>query len=200
MKLAATTGPVSAATAFLPPSAPGEEVSFSSGGEVFDACEIVEHTFRASTTELIFIVENEGGDSLDAGILRQWKANSDALRSSDELSDELPTDFDDDLGLTIYLVSTRSRRRWMSSCVEATCRGLQAASDEQVRQALASWLSENRPTAGFRDFISNQAEVRTTPLRKHPLPGLVYPRIGPSYWNLLKNQDFAVAENGPSAR
>ena len=41
-------------------------------------------------------------------------------------------------------------------------RGLQAASDEQVRQALASWLSENRPTAGFRDFISNQAEVRTT--------------------------------------
>ena len=123
MKLAATTGPVSAATAFLPPSAPDEEVSFSSGGEVFDACEIVEHTFRASTTELIFIVENEGGDSLDAGILRQWKANSDALRSSDELSDELPTDFDDDLGLTIYLVSTRSRRRWMSSCVEATCGG-----------------------------------------------------------------------------
>ena len=54
MKLAATTGPVSAATAFLPPSAPDEEVSFSSGGEVFDACEIVEHTFRASTTELIF--------------------------------------------------------------------------------------------------------------------------------------------------
>ena len=82
----------------------------------------------------------------------------------------------------------------MSSCVEATCRGLQAAPDEQVRQALASWLSENRPTAGFRDFISNQAEVRTTPLRKHPLPGLVYPRIGPSYWNLLKTQDFAVAE------
>ena len=147
MKLAATTGPVSAATAFLPPSAPDEEVSFSSGGEVFDACEIVEHTFRASTTELIFIVENEGGDSLDAGILRQWKANSDALRSSDELSDELPTDFDDDLGLTI---STRSRRRWKLRGGDV--RGLHS---DEVRQALAvgSLRTGQRPASETSSLI-----------------------------------------------
>ena len=82
-------------------TAPDKEASLSPGGEVFDTGELVERTFKASTTEFIFLVEDEGGDALDAETLREWKANSDALRSSGELSDELSTYFDDDLGLTV---------------------------------------------------------------------------------------------------
>ena len=143
-------------------STPDKEVSFSPGGEVFDTGEIVVRTFRASTTEFVFLVEDQGEDALDAETLREWKANSDALRSSEELSGELSQYFNDDLGLTI--TGTYS----IADAVDVELRrgdvpeGLQAASDDQVKQALSNLLSEDRPTAGFRDDFSKHAEVSTT--------------------------------------
>ena len=88
----------------------------------------------------------------------------------------------------------------MSSCVEATCRGLQAAPDEQVRQALASWLSENRPTAGFRDFISNQAEVRTTPFKEAPATRISLSENRSIILESFENPGLCCGRNGPSAR
>ena len=102
--------------------------------------------------------------ALDVATLREWKANSDALRSSEALSDELSTYFDNDLGLTV--TGTYS----ISDAVDTELRGgdvpggLLKASNEQVKRALANVFSENRPTAGLREVLSKHAEVRTTPV------------------------------------
>ena len=82
-------------------TAPDEDASFSPGGEIFDTGELVERMFRASTSELLFIVEDEGADALDLESLREWKRNSEELRASAELSPAFSTFFDDALGRTV---------------------------------------------------------------------------------------------------
>ena len=144
--------------------APDKEASFSPGGEVFDTGEIVESTFRASTTELTFLVEDEGGDALDADTLREWHANSNDLRSSPELSDELSTFFDGDLGLTVtgtYSIADAVDDELRAGAVPG---GLEEASNDQVKQALSSLLAEDRPTARFRDLLSVHAQMTRAPV------------------------------------
>ncbi len=82
-------------------TASDKEASFNPSGEEFDTGGLVERAFRPSTTELLFLVEDEGGDALDLETLREWRQNSEELRSSDELSGELSTYFDNDLGITV---------------------------------------------------------------------------------------------------
>ncbi len=81
--------------------APDKDASFNPSGEEFDTAELAQRTFRPSTTELLFLVEDEDGDALDLETLREWRRTSQELRASGDLSDELSTYFDDNLGLTV---------------------------------------------------------------------------------------------------
>ena len=140
-------------------TAPDKDVSFNPSGEEFDTDALVTRTFRPSTDELLLIVEDEGGDVLDLASLREWHQNSEELRASDELSGELSTYFDNDLGITIS--GTYSIADAVDDELRATgvADGLEGASDDQVKQALSSLLTEDRPTALFRDFLSIHADV-----------------------------------------
>ena len=50
-----------------------EDASFNPSGEEFDTEKLVDLTFRPSTTELPFIIEDEDADALDAATLREWR-------------------------------------------------------------------------------------------------------------------------------
>jgi predicted RND superfamily exporter protein len=135
-------------------SAPDKDASFDPSGEEFDTGDLVDRTFQPSTTELLFIVEDEGADALDQASLREWHRNSEELRAPDELSDELSTYFDDDLGITVsgtYSIADAVDDQLRADGVPD---GLEAASEDQVKQALSSLLAEDQPTALFRDQLS----------------------------------------------
>ncbi|HXV32833.1 MAG TPA: MMPL family transporter, partial [Gaiellaceae bacterium] len=131
-----------------------EEASFDPGGQEFDTAELVARTFRASTTELDFIVEDENADALDLATLSEWKRNSDELRASDELSPALSTHFDSDLGLTVtgfYTIADAVDDQLREAGVAD---GLAGATEAEVKIALATVLDEEQPTAILRDTLS----------------------------------------------
>jgi predicted RND superfamily exporter protein len=143
--------------------APQKDASFDPGGEAFDTAQLVERSFRASTTDLRFIVEDENADALDLATLREWKRNSDELRASDELSPALSTYFDNDLGRTVtgfYTIADAVDDQLREAGVED---GLDGASEGDVKIALAAVLDDKRPTAVYRDALSVDAatEERT---------------------------------------
>ncbi|HXH95802.1 MAG TPA: MMPL family transporter [Gaiellaceae bacterium] len=138
-------------------TAPDKEASFSPGGEVFSTAEHVERTFRATTTELQFIVEDKGSDALDLASLREWKRNSDALRADNELSPAFSTYYDKDLGRTVvgfYTIADAVDDELHGSGVAG---GLGKATEGQVKIALGRVLAVKRPTAVFRDALSVHA-------------------------------------------
>jgi hypothetical protein len=138
-------------------TASDKDASFDPGGEAFDTAELVERTFRAPTTDLAFIVEDEGADALDLATLREWKRNSDALRASDELSPALSTYFDSDLRLTVtgfYTVADAVDDRLRETGIAD---GLEGASEADVKLALARVLQEGQPSARLRDVLSVDA-------------------------------------------
>ena len=140
---------------------PDTEASFDPGGGVFDTAVLVERTFRPSTTELQFIVEDESADALDLATLSEWKQNSDALRSSDELSGAFSTYFDNDLSRTIvglYTIADAVDDDLRSSGVES---GLGSATEDDVKLALNRVLDEERPTGLFRDALSVDATSKS---------------------------------------
>lgn len=136
---------------------PDQEASFDPGGDVFDTAEVVERTFRASTNDLLFIVEDEDADALDLETLREWKRNSDELRASADLSPAFSVYFDDDLGRTVTGFYT------LADAVDDELRGfgvatgLEGATEEDVKRALSRVLAEDRPTVLFRDALSTRA-------------------------------------------
>ncbi|HEY5638785.1 MAG TPA: MMPL family transporter [Dehalococcoidia bacterium] len=139
--------------------APDDEASFSPGGEAFDTGELVEREFRPSTTELQFIVEDEDGDALDLATLREWNQNSNALRSDGDLSDELSTYFDDDLGIAVsgtYSLADAVDEELRAAGVSD---GLESASADDVKVALSNVLAADRPTVVLRDLLSVNGEV-----------------------------------------
>jgi predicted RND superfamily exporter protein len=134
-----------------------KEASFDPGGKEFDTAELVASTFRASTTDLNFIVEDKNADALDVATLREWKQNSDELRASKELSPALSTYFDSDLGHTVtgfYTIADAVDDQLREAGVPD---GLQGASEADVKDALATVLDEQQPTAAFRDALSVKA-------------------------------------------
>jgi predicted RND superfamily exporter protein len=136
---------------------PGTEASFSPGGKVFATAELVERTFRPSTTELQFIVEDEDADALDLATLREWKQNTDELRSSDELSPALSTYYDNDLGRNVagfYTIADAVDDELRATGVAA---GLAGATEDEAKTALGNVLDEQRPTVLFRDLLSVRA-------------------------------------------
>ena len=138
--------------------APDKDASFNPSGEEFDTAELVGRIFRPSTTELLFLVEDAETDALDMDTLREWYRNSQELRASADLSDEMSNYFEDALGLTVSGIYS------IADTVDAELRaagvpdGLEAASNDQVKQALNSLLAENQQTALFRDQLSVHSE------------------------------------------
>ena len=137
---------------------PDEEASFDPGGEVFDTAVLVERTFRPSTSELQFIVEDEGADALDLATLREWKQNSDELRASDDLSAKFSTYYDNNLGRTIvglYSIADAVDDELRAADVPT---GLEGATEDDVKVALARVLDERQPGVVFRDALSVHTE------------------------------------------
>ena len=138
--------------------APDKDASFNPSGEEFDTAELVGRIFRPSTTELLFLVEDAETDALDMDTLREWYRNSQELRASADLSDEMSNYFEDALGLTVSGIYS------IADAVDAELRaagvpdGLEAASNDQVKQALNSLLAEDQQTALFRDQLSVHSE------------------------------------------
>ena len=135
-------------------TAPTKEASFDPGGEVFDTGELIERTFRSSTTDLLFITEDEKADALDAATLSEWKRNSEELRADAELAPALSTYFDSDLQRPVvgfYTVADAVDDELRASGV---ANGLEGATDDEVKIALNGVLDEGRPTALFRDVLS----------------------------------------------
>ena len=137
-------------------TAPDEDASFSPGGEIFDTGELVERTFRASTSELLFIVEDEGADALDLESLREWKRNSEELRASAELSPAFSTFFDDALGRMVVGFYTLADAVDDELRAGGVSNGLEGATDDDVKIALSRVLDEGQPTVLFRDALSVQ--------------------------------------------
>lgn len=134
-----------------------KDASFDPGGEVYATAELVERTFRPSTTELEFIVEDENADALDLATLREWKRNSEKLRASAELRPALSRYFDSDLGRTVtgfYTIADAVDDELRSSGVAD---GLEGATETDVKIALSRVLDKDRPTALYRDVLSVHA-------------------------------------------
>ena len=141
--------------------APDKEASFDPPGDEFATQELVDRTFVPSTTQWDFVVEDEDGDALDQESLLEWKQNTDALRTDSELSDALSIYFDSDLGITVngtYTLADAVDAELLATGVEG---GLASATNDQTKQALNAVLSEDRPTAIFRDIISVHGQVET---------------------------------------
>ena len=148
-----TIGLVAAGVATIP----DKEASFDPSGEVFDTVELVERTFRASTTELLFIIEDEDADALDLETLREWKRNSEELRESDDLSPAFSTYFDSDLGRTVsgfYTVADAVDDELRASGVAS---GLEGATEDEVKITLSRVLDQVQQTVVFRDSLSIHA-------------------------------------------
>jgi predicted RND superfamily exporter protein len=141
---------------------PHEDASFDPGGEVFDTAVLVERTFRSSTSDLQFIVEDEdqGADALDLATLREWKRSSDELRASGELSAKFSTYYDNGLGRTVVGLYTIADAVDDELRVAGIRTGLEEATERDVKVALSRILAEGRRTARFRDLLSTKASSR----------------------------------------
>ena len=142
-------------------AAPDREASFDPAGEEFATQELVDRTFRASTTQWDFIIEDEGGDALDQRSLLEWKQNTDSLRADPELSGPLSTYFDGDLDRNVTGTYTLADAVDDELRATGVSGGLAAASDDQTKQALSAVLLEDRDTVVFRDILSVFGEVET---------------------------------------
>ena len=123
-------------------SASDEDASFSPGGEIFDTGELVERTFRPSTTSLDFLVVDEGANALD-------------LATSD-LSPAFSTYFDNDLGRTVIGLFSIADAVDEELRGTGVARGLEGATENDVQIAVSNVLAEGRPTAVLRDALSTQ--------------------------------------------
>jgi hypothetical protein len=141
--------------------APDKDVSFNPAGDEFETEDLVAATFRPSTTEWVYIVEADDGDALDRGSLLEWKQDTDALRADSELSGALSTYFDSDLGITVEGTYTLADAVDEELRAMGVANGLAGADDDATKQALAAVLSDERPTALFRDLLSVSAEATT---------------------------------------
>ena len=138
-------------------SATGEDASFDPGGQEFDTAVKVARSFRAATTEMLFVIEDKGADALDLVTLREWKRNSEDLRADPELSPAFSTYFNQRLDLTVngfYSIADAVDDELVASGIQG---GLAAATEDDVKIALDGVLSEDRPTVVFRDLLSVNA-------------------------------------------
>lgn len=134
-----------------------EEADFNPSGEIFEAQDRAENVFDLDEPVLSaqFIVESSegiGGDVLTRDGLTEFLSNAEALEADAESAAHLTTVFDNDLNLEIPGLYSIAH-----AVNEAVPGGLDAASDGDVKLALASLLAEDSDTAGLRGLLSQRA-------------------------------------------
>ena len=135
-----------------------EEPNFDPSGEIYDTADLVDERFvNSSPIEgALFIVEAEnGGDALTRDVLFEFKQNSDSLRSNSELSPDLAVQFRPELGEEVDGVFSLADK-----VAEALPEGLGAATDADVKIALAEILGDDAVGSPLRDTLSQRGTSR----------------------------------------
>ncbi|MGI9607954.1 MAG: efflux RND transporter permease subunit [Acidimicrobiales bacterium] len=135
-----------------------EDPNFDPSGEIYDTQTIVGERFVNSSPieRAVFIVEaSNGGDALTRDVLFEFKQNSDALRSNADLTPDLAIQFRSELGEEVDGVFSLADK-----VDEALAGGLGAASDADVKLALADILGEGAVGSPLRDTLSQLATSR----------------------------------------
>ena len=149
-----------------------EEPDFAPSGEIYDTLDLVAED-RLQPTEpvarALFIVEGpDGGDALTRDALLEWKTNADALRADPPTlgDDDLPhlaTQFDFDLGVEIDGVYSIADAVDEQLVEDGLAGGLAdpAATDADVKIALATMLADDGPTTQLRFTLSQLVRSRS---------------------------------------
>ncbi len=135
-----------------------DEPNFDPSGEIYDTAELADERFvNASPIQpALFIVEaNNGGDALTQDVLFEFKQNSDSLRSNSDLTPDLAVQFRSELGEEVNGVFSLADK-----VDEVIPGGLGAASDADVKIALAEILEEGAVGSPLRDTLSQEATSR----------------------------------------
>ncbi|MCJ7780297.1 MAG: MMPL family transporter, partial [Acidimicrobiia bacterium] len=144
--------------ALYPVLADQSEPSFDPTGPIYDTRDHVDEVFASSSSirEVPFIIENPaGGDVLTRDTLLALKQNQDALLADPEAQAHLATSFERDLGVTIEGVYS------IANAVDnALPEGLEAASEADVKIALAGLLADDAPTSSLRFLLAPMATTR----------------------------------------
>jgi predicted RND superfamily exporter protein len=142
----------------FPVVADDTEPSFDPKGEIFETQSEVMDTFATTSSirGVSFIIESpNGGDVLTRDALLELKQNQDAVLANAEWQSYLATSFDRELGITI---------EGMFSIVDAVDAelpgGLEAATDGDVKVALATLLADDSPSSSLRFLFSNTSTTR----------------------------------------
>jgi predicted RND superfamily exporter protein len=144
--------------ALYPVLADQSEPSFDPKGPIYDTRDRVEDVFASSSSirEVVFIVESPtGGDVLTRDALLELKQNQDAVLADPEAQMHLADSFARDLGVEINGVYS------IANAVDtALPGGLEAASDADVKIALAGLLADDAPTSSLRFLLAPMGTTR----------------------------------------
>jgi predicted RND superfamily exporter protein len=135
-----------------------EDPNFDPSGEIYVTADLVDARFvNASPIQpALFIVEaDNGGDALTQDVLFEFKQNSDSLRSNGDLTPDLAVQFRSELGEEVDGVFSLADK-----VDEVVPGGLGAASDADVKIALAEILEEGAVGSPLRDTLSQGATSR----------------------------------------
>jgi predicted RND superfamily exporter protein len=131
-----------------------EDPAFDPGGPIYDIQDREAELFEAvpDVVTAQFFVETDhaaSGDVLTAASLAEFQGNASRLRSDPTAQSHLTTRFDPDLGIEIDGISS------IADVVDERLEGgLAAATDADVKLALAEILADDSPLAGFRSRLS----------------------------------------------
>ncbi len=131
------------------------DANFEPSGEVFDLYARANETLDSASTiaSATFIVEaTDGGDVLTGDAFREWQQATDRIRTDSEHSDHLVTQFDPELGSEVPGVLSI-----VDLVEEQLPGGLRAATDGEVKAALAAVLDPASPTSDIRFTLSELA-------------------------------------------
>jgi MMPL family len=134
------------------------EPSFDPSGEIYDTAERVDEVFASSspTRQAAFLVESpSGGDVLTRAALLELRQNQAALLSDPDAQQHLTSSYDPDLGIQIDGVYSIA-----DAVDDALPGGLEAASEADVKLALAALLADDAPTNGLRFLLSTTSTSR----------------------------------------
>ena len=135
-----------------------DDPNFDPTGEIYDTRDLVDDRFQNKSLirEAFFIVEAQGGgNALTRDVLLEFKENSDALRSNPALRDDLAQKFRPDLEENVDGVFSLADK--VDDAIEG---GLAAATDADVKIALADILGQDSVGSPLRDTLSQLATSR----------------------------------------
>jgi len=144
--------------ALYPVIADQSEPSFDPKGPIYDTRDYVDDVFASSSSmrEVLFIVETPSGDDvLTRDALLELKQNQDAVLADPEAQMHLATSFARDLGVTIEGVYSIA-----NAVDDALPGGLEAASEADVKIALAGLFADDAPTSTLRFLLAPMGTTR----------------------------------------